>query len=140
MKRNLLMLVAVAFMVISISSCGTKSSSRLIDLLNGYSDKIIESSSMSEIADIVSELTKELEPYYNDDTELSESEKNEIIEAYTKVGVYELFKLSGNDISPEGLQDLVEYSAESYKKECKDCKTIKELLKTLDSINTQHKD
>ena len=133
------MLVAVAFMVISISSCGTKSSSdssataadEFVEDLDNITEKTKSVETEAQYEAIEQKLRDTLAKYIDNDSKLQKEEKKVIINAIIDFSVVlssKLEELNGHPIDTEYKRQLRTSLESFYGSDSKDCNSIREII------------
>lgn len=153
MKKHLLSLIAVAFLTIGITACSNSKSTddskgektennddlkdpesvgtTFVDLLNDCTRKVSACTTTEELAAVGNQFEQDCEEFKNDEANLSDSERAEIVNAMTELSTamgVKALELQGQTLTPEQI-DMMKSSVKSnLEAQCGEFRNIKELL------------
>ena len=131
MKKHLLVLVAMVSLAVGAIACNSKSSSdsddsrvsEFCDLLRDYARKVDAIQNAYQITEINDDFEKSVSDFKDDDTELSKSEKEDVIDAFADFGLAIACKeseLNGTTYSDEDLKEAKRVTVETMTSLCED--------------------
>lgn len=143
MKKHLLLLLAVIALALGSVACGSKASSedsedsrvsptsKFVDVINDATEKVYSAKSESDIDAIGKEVDAKIKKFKNDDKELSDDEKSEIVYALTDLVAAmgcKYAEFQGQTLDASTKAQVKEYSKTAVENLTKNCKSIKDFI------------